>query len=289
MTVLRVAAAAALVLGAVSETARADSQPTGTTEEAGFQSQAPGAVIVPPSATPAPDPFVAPPTENDGSSTGSAQFVEGDARSGQAWATPTAFTTPKGHATIQSWTPALPIGGVVIASYGVTSRVEIGAGALFAVEEMEDGGLAGVVHGKVQVFRTRRAAISVQGYYAKIPDDETITTVSAVGSTCLGARCRTVASVHLTGVPIGEAYDDNGNPSEALLVVAGGSIITGGRTKLVFEALTFQDGPDQFVIAYGGVRLARRTFSADLGLVALNDGDDMEFAPVPLLGLGARF
>jgi hypothetical protein len=280
MTVLRAAAAAALLLGAVSETAHADSQPTGTPEEVGFQSQAPGAVIAPPSATPAPDPFVAPPTENDGSSTGSAQFVEGDARSGQAWATPTAFTTPKGHATIQSWTPALPVGGVVIASYGVTSRVEIGAGALFAVEEADEGGLAGVVHGKVQVLRTKRAALSVQGYYAKIPDDETITTVSAVGSTCLGARCRTVASVHLTGVPI---------DGEALLVVAGGSIITGSRTKLVLEAITFGDGPDQFLVAYGGVRLARRTFSADLGVVALDDGDDLEFAPVPLLGLGARF
>jgi hypothetical protein len=281
MSVLRAAAAVALVLGAVSETAHADSQPTGTTEEAGFQSQAPGAVIVPPSATPAPDPFVAPPSENDGSSTGSAQFVEGDARSGQAWATPTAFTTPKGHATIQSWTPALPVGGVVIASYGVTSRVEIGAGALFAVEEAEDGGLAGVVHGKVQVFRTKRAALSVQGYYAKIPDDESITTVSAVGSTCLGARCRTVASVHLTGVPI---PDD-----EALLVVGGGSIVTGGRTKLVVEAITFSEGPDQYLMAYGGVRLARRTLSADLGLVALGDGDDLELAPLPLLGLGARF
>jgi hypothetical protein len=288
MTVLRVASAAALLLGAVSETARADSEPSETPQELGFQSQAPGATILPPSATPAPDPIVVPPTENDESSTGSAQFVEGDARSGQAWATPTAFTTPKGRVAIQSWTPALPIGGVVIASVGVTSRVEIGAGALFAMEEAEDGGLAGIVHAKVQVLRTRRAALSVQGYYAKIPDDESITTVSAVGSTCLGASCRTVASVHLTGVPT-QATDDTGNYGDALLVVAGGSIVTGGRTKLVVEAITFEDGSDQFVLFYGGVRLARRTFSADLGLVGFNDGDDMEFAPVPLLGLGARF
>lgn len=288
MTVLRVAAAAALLLGAVSETARADAQPTGTPQEPGFQSQAPGAVIAPPSATPASDPFVAPPAENDGSPEGSAQFVEGDARSGQAWATPTAFTTPKGRVAIQSWTPALPIGGVVIASVGVTSRVEIGAGALFAIEDAEDGGLAGIVHGKVQVLRSKRAALSVQGYYAQIPDDESITTVSAVGSTCLGARCRTVASVHLTGVPT-QATDGNGNYGDALLVVAGGSIVTGGRTKLVVEALTVEAGPDQHLMLYGGVRLARRAYSADLGLVALNDGDELELAPVPLLGLGARF
>jgi hypothetical protein len=281
MTVLRTAALTAMALGSISETARADTQPTGIAGGAGFQSQAPGAL-------PDPDPVALPPAENGDSSAGSAQFVEADARSGQAYATPTAFTTPKGRGSVQVWTPAIPIGGVAIASYGVTSRVEIGAGALFAVEEMEDGGLAGIVTAKVQVLRTRRAGLALQGYYARIPDDETIRTLTAVGSTCVGASCRTVASVHLTAVPT-EATDDRGNYGDALLVVAGGSIVTGGRTKLVAEAITFEDGSDQYVMLYGGVRLARRTISADLGLVALGDGDDLEVAPLPMAGLSARF
>lgn len=289
MTVLRAVAAAAVLLGAVSETARADVQPTGNTQEAGFQSGAPGAVIAAEPVAPPSDPFVAPPAENDESPGGSAQFVEGDARSGQAYVTPTAFLAPKGTGSIDAWFPVIPVGGVLMATYTLHDRIEVGAGALLAFDESEDGGAAGALSIKVQALRSKRAALSVKLHHFSIPDEEdSLTTLTAVGSTCLGPDCRTVASVHLTGVPT-QATSDSGDYGDALLVVGGGSIVTGGRLKLVVEGITFEESGERFVALYGGLRLARRTWSGDLGFAAANDGDEIVVLPVPLGGLSARF
>ena len=273
MTVLRVAAAAAVTLGAVSETARADVQPTTTTEEAGFQGGPPGA-------TPPSDPHVVPPTDFEGVADGSAQFVEGDARSGHGYVTPTAFLPEKGTGGVHAWMPLVPVGGLFLATYTVHDRIEIGAGALMAFEEAEDG-MAGAFTAKVQALRNERAAVSFELHHFRIPEEEdSLTTVTAVGSTCLGHGCRTVASVHLTGVPL----DD-----ETFMVVGGASLVTGGKLKLVGEVITFEEGPDRYLVGYGGLRLARPSLSLDIGFAAANDGDDVEVLPVPIGAVSARF
>jgi hypothetical protein len=275
-----------LLLGAVSETARADVQPTDTSQEVAFQSNAPGAVIVEPPAAVPPDPAAPPPAEIGEVEAGAAQFVEGDARSGQAWATPTAFTSPRGSGTVQAWFPMYPVGGVAVATYGVTSRLEIGGGAMFAFEE---DGVAGVVTGKLQVVRGKRAALAVQGYYADIPDeDESITLLTAVGSACLDARCAVVASGHLTAIPT-QGYADDGSYGDVLLLAPGASLVAGRKIKFVAEGLAFDDGGDEFLLLYGGLRLARRSFSGDLGLVVASDGGEAELVPVPMAAVSARF
>jgi hypothetical protein len=170
----------------------------------------------------------------------------------------------------------------------VSSRVEIGAGALVAL--VDEGGAAPAVTIKVQALRTRRAALALKLHYFAIPEeDESLTTLTAVGSTCLGGRCRTVASAHLTAVPT-QATDDNGQYGDALMMVAGGSIVTGDRIKAVAELVSFEDSGDRVMLLYAGLRAARSRWSADLGFGAYaGEDDELELAPLPLAGLSARF
>ena len=274
MTVLRVAAAAALLLVPVSETAHADAQPTATTEEAGFQGGPPGA-------TPPSDPHVVPPTEIEGTGDGWAQFVEADARSGQGYVTPTAFTPPKGTGGVEAYMPVVPVGGVFLATYAVHDRVEIGAGALLVFEDSDDG-MAGAFTAKVQALRSDRAALSVKLHHFRIPEaSESLTSVTAVGSTCLARGCRVVASAHLTAVPIGD--------EDVLVLVGGGSLVAGGKLKMVAEVISFEEDDDQVLVGYGGVRLARPGFSLDLGFAAAEAGDGIDVLPVPLGAVSARF
>lgn len=222
--------------------------------------------------------------------TPAASFVERDAASGRAFVSPTAFTGPKGHASIELTFPALPVGGLAVARYSITDRIEIGAGGIAVIEE--DGAVA-VLTAKVQVLKRPTGAVSLQALHISIPDeDDGGTFYSIVGSKCLGDDCRTLVTAHLTLLPFSEYYyEDEGGGGEqgALAVIPGASLVTGGRTKLVVDGVLVGDDYERFAAIYGGIRFARRSFSFDAGLVAAGDGDDFEALPMPLCSLTGRF
>jgi hypothetical protein len=224
--------------------------------------------------------------------TPAASYVERDASSGRAFVSPTAFTGPKGHASIDVTFPAIPVGGFALARYSITDRVEIGAGG-FAIIDGETESVAALT-AKVQVLKRPTGGVALQVLHISIPDeDDGGTFFSAIGSKCLGDDCRTLVSAHLTLLPFSEYYyeDSSGGDGEqgALAVIPGASLITGGRTKLVLDGVLVGDDYERFAALYVGIRFARRSFSFDTGLVAASDGDDTEALPMPLCSLTGRF
>jgi hypothetical protein len=223
--------------------------------------------------------------------TPAASYVERDASSGRAFVSPTAFTGPKGHASVEVTFPAIPVGGFALARYAITDRIEIGAGGFAIIDGETDS--VGVLTAKVQVLKRPTGGIALQVLHIAIPDeDDEGTFFSAVGSKCLGDDCRTLLSAHLTVMPFSEYYyEDGGGDGErgALAVIPGASLVTGGRTKLVLDGVLVGDDYERFAVLYGGIRFARRSFSFDAGLVAAGDGDDVEALPMPLCSLTGRF
>ena len=268
--------------------APSDNHDTGAADPAENAGARPVRVAVAPSMTP-PTPAVPPVSEVAPEATaGLAGFAARDAAAGRAYVTPTAATSAGGTGGVTAWFPVVPVAGLVTASYAVGDRVELAAGGMFVYEE-EDTPL--YLAGKVQVVRGRTRAVAVQVQHLRIPDeDERLWFATAVGSTCVdGPRCRTLASLHVTAVPV-EGWDD-GRERRGLAFLAGASLITGGRTKAVFDLVATDTGDgDLGAAAFGGVRVARARWAADLGLACLIESDnDTEWVPLPLSSLSFRF
>lgn len=179
------------------------------------------------------------------------------------------------------------------------ARRGAGGGPPSVVEEVAAGGYVGhvdaglgYVSGKAQVVRRRAAGVAVQVQHLRVARN-TYSAVTAVGSTCLGAACTAVVSVHQTFA----AYDHrNSMPYDptprttVLAMLAGGSIVAGsGRVRLVIDGVVHRDQEGTSVLGYGGMRYVSRRVSADLGLVGSSDGDDIEVAPFPLANVTARW
>lgn len=222
---------------------------------------------------------------------GLAAFAEGDASAGHAFISPTAMTGARGTGSLTIVAPAIPVAAGALVGYSPHDRIEIAAGGAAPFEESEDGVF--VVSAKAQVVRARTGAVAVQLMHVSADGgDDSITMVSGAGSKCLDAACRTVATLHVTAVPMDRYNYDSGQDESAIVLWGGGSLITGGRIKLVLDTVIVDDGDssaDQVVLGYAGLRAARRTWALDVGFAAAWAGDDIEPAPVPLLGLGARF
>jgi hypothetical protein len=222
-----------------------------------------------------------------------------DAASGRGYLGPTALTAPRGKVTLNWYSPIAPVVGAATIGFGVTDRVQLSVGTTFESEGGYDdcydcyGGNddnGGIFVAKVQLLKRARTAIAAQVSFISI-DDESAQAYTAVVSQCVdGDRCNTVLSGHITMVPDGDAYDDNGNQATALHGVLGGSLVTGGgRLKFVLDGAMFgEDEDEKLLVTYGGLRYAGRRFSADLGMVVLLDEGDAEGIPLPLIALGGR-
>jgi hypothetical protein len=258
----------------------------------------PGAVAATPPAPP--DTAVAPAAEIPQSAesapqipTPAEQLVDGDAAGGRAYLSTNGFTARKGTAGAQVWAPAIPVAILAAGTYAITDRIEIAAGG-FAVLADDDDISAGYLAAKVQVLRRRSVGVALQIQYLDGPEpgDDSLTFLSAAGSKCLGASCRTVVTAHLSVFPTsGYTTDAFGSSMSetAVHVLAGGSIVSGRKVKVVLDAFTFGEGEDQGLVVYAGLRAARHRWSADVGFIGFSDGDDTEVLPVPLASGAFRF
>lgn len=222
---------------------------------------------------------------------GLAAFVESDAAAGRAYLSPTAMTGPRGSGTLTIWAPVVPVVAAALVGYSPHDRVEISAGGVVAPDEGDEGVFA--ISAKVQVVRRRTGAVAVQLMHVGTSDsDDDVTIVSAAGSKCLDASCRTVASLHVTALPMDRYNYDSGVDEAAIVFWGGGSLVSGGRYKLVLDTLILDDGSydgDKILFGYAGVRAARRRWALDVGFAAAFTGEETETLPIPLASLGARF
>jgi hypothetical protein len=222
------------------------------------------------------DPSSTAPQIPDSGVAGAGSFVEGDAAAGRAYLGPTAFTNPAGTAGIVSWFPGLPIVGVAAVTYGITDRIELGAGVTYSATDHIF--TANYLEARGQLLRRARTAIAIEWQHMAPPDasGDAVDVLTVVGSRVLG---RAVVSASVSAIP------DHGT----LHVVGDGSIIWGGKLKLVGEGLLFQDG-DRTLVMYGGARYATHRISADLGFAfAKRPGESPDVAPFPFAAISARF
>lgn len=240
----------------------------------------PGTAVVEPTPPPPPAPEIP---------TGLAANRDADAASGRAFLTPTANTGKKGSVRVDTWFPTLPIVGYATVSYSITNKLEVGVGGAWVADEGD--GAAVSLRVKWSPLRGKRGGVAVELQRLAIPDEgDGVTLLSAVGSHCLDADCRTVGSLSITAIPEESVpVDDGYGSSSALHFVGGASLVTGGKLKLVLDALTIEDGDDRAFGGYAGVRLARPRWALDAGFVAGGDGNDSGILPVPLVGASARW
>jgi hypothetical protein len=247
--------------------------------------------LAPPGATePAPLPAaeIPQPAENAPrlSETPAEHLARSDAASGRAFLSPTAFTAPKGAAGAEAWLPAYPGGILAAASYAITSRIEIAGGGLAV-----DKDSAGYLSAKLALIRRPSFGVAVQVQYLGRTDatDDSLTFLSAVASKCF-RDCRAVISAHVTAFPTQVMATDFGPAAGTHVhVVPGASLVYGGRTKLVIDAVGWEDSPDHGIGLYAGARLARHRWSLDGGFAAFDDGDDAKVIPLPLIAGSLRF
>jgi len=250
-------------------------------------SQAPGAVIAEP--PPPSDSGVAgtvnipqPDAAAAQIPTAAQSYIAADPAAGRAFLSPTAFTARKGTAGVELWAPAVPVGILAAGTYAITDRIEIAGGGMGVF--VDEGATAGYLSAKVQVIRRAGFGVAAQLQYISAPDssDDSLTLLTGAASKCLGAGCKTLVTLHLSATP-------GVDQSDALHILAGGSLVTGTRLKVVLDAYTFGEGPDHGGALYAGLRRVRHAYALDAGFVAYSDGDDAGVLPLPLVALNYRF
>lgn len=210
-----------------------------------------------------------------------------DVGADRAYLARSALIAPSGAVTFQLRAPIAPVAlGQVSASFG---RFELGVGGIGIAEE----GRVLAVNGKVQLLRSRRAALAASlDIFAPPDDDETLFVPSLVASLCAdGDACNTLVSLHLTALAI--AGEDEAP------VFGGVSWSMGRGTKLVGELHVTDDEHDSVVAGYVGGRwgLGKLALDAGVGFGGQLGGaqscsgcydDGPEIMPWPFVGLSGR-
>jgi hypothetical protein len=224
-------------------------------------------------------------------------YVANDAAAVRASLTPTAMINPRGSVSVELGVPAHPVGGMAGARISFHDRFEIGAGAIFLLNEntAEDPHAGAMLSAKLQVWRRPTGAVALQVSYVKTGDqyDDDGFIYTAVGSKCFGDGCRTLLTGHVTLLPYTtwRPTDTTGNGVEdgALAVVPGASLVHGRRFKLVLDAALGEGEREDLATFYAGVRYARPRWAFDAGVFVGDEPGDDEALPMPLAAVTGRF
>jgi hypothetical protein len=209
-----------------------------------------------------------------------------DPAADRAFLARSALIGPSGSVTFQARAPLAPgMLGQVTASFG---KFELGAGAILVAEE---GAVLGL-NAKVQLLRSRRAALAASVDVFSPPDEESLYMPSLVASLCAdGDECATLLSLHLTALVL--------ESEEEAPVFAGASFSVGRRAKLVGEIHLTDSDSESVVGGYLGGRWGSRKLAFDAGVgfggelggsscYDCYDDTGPDVYPWPFVGLSAR-
>lgn len=246
------------------------------------------AVAAPGTVTPGaftPAAAVATPADPD-ARTGIERLSAEDAAADRAYLARTALVAPAGTVTWSTRAPLFPVGFSNL-SLSLSDRIEVGVGSLVVIEE----GAVFSGNVKVQLLRSKTAALAVSIDHARFDLDQEqsdgVTWGQVVASWCTdGEACNSLLSFHVNALVL-EDEDD-------MPVLGGVSYSTGKKHRFVAEAHTWRDdGDEALLLGYFGGRFGNKAHSVavDAGIafaLLFDDGDDVEGAPYPFLGLSAR-
>jgi hypothetical protein len=224
-----------------------------------------------------------------------------DPAADRAYVARTALVAPRGTITLDVRAPTMPA-ALATLNVAVTDRIELGAGgaAVYMFDSGSDPleGSLFALHGKVQLVKGRRAALAFGYDLIKTrddDDDDTLYIPSLVASFCTdGDLCRTLLSVHLTGIGM--------DGEDEMPVFGGVSFVSGAKNRLVGEIHASRDDETGETIfgGYLGARFGGRKVAFDAGVAfggvdesaTTCDGcggdDEGELGAFPFVGMSAR-
>jgi tetratricopeptide (TPR) repeat protein len=192
--------------------------------------------------------------------------VVDDAASGRGWAMSTALTAPAGTWTL-SWSELY----MVSASYAVTDRFTLGAGAVLRSTSAGAG-----LDAKLQLARSGRLRVAAQGVVttfrnpdAQMPGAVTLGSLGGAVTLCIDVACGSQLSTYLG---LGLAHHDT--TSALVLDAESLTLKITSRLKLVFEFdHGISGGFGNGSLGWYGIRFTGQSLALDLGLATPVDRD----------------
>lgn len=227
----------------------------------------------------------------------------------RGYLTPTALVAPRGTTTVTIQAPIAP-GASVRIDRSFSDRLSLGVGMVGIASDQDLIGIPSL-HGKYQLWRSRRAALAATVSMYNVPADNATSDLGSGGtgvtlfmpgasaSMCTADDCRTLVTVDVEALA--------GVSDTVLPIVGGVSIATGFKRQLIAEVHTTTADGDRLWLGFVGGRFLgkRLAFDAGFGFAGVSStttkatdcidvcpisdsGSSSDIVPYPFIALSSR-